>query len=122
MAQFDFTVTGDPAAAKQATAAALEGDGYRIEWLDDWHATVERGSKGKSAMLGAFAKPYLKLDLRVSSVANAQSLVTLEQDSKGYLGGAVGVQKTKKAFAALRDVVEGALRAQGSFVSVTQTD
>lgn len=121
MKTIDFTVVGDPAAAKATAAAALEASKFRLSWADDWTATAERGSKVGNALGGAFAQ-YIKLGLEIRSLDAAQSIVRLAQGSKGYMGGALGVRKTNKSIAKLRDELTGYFQTQGVLVGVNETE
>jgi hypothetical protein len=120
MKTMDFTVTGEPAAAKSAATQALEGNKFRLTWHDDWTATAERGSKTKNFFGGAFAQ-YIRLGVEIRTAEGAQSLVRLGQETKGYMGGALGVRKTNKTMAELRDQLSQSFQTQGVFVGVTET-
>jgi hypothetical protein len=115
----DLVVAGDPARARTTIAEQLTGRGFRITWSDEWVAVAERGSKGANAVLGAMAQ-YFKVGLRVFTNETAQTVVRLETQSSGWMGGAIGAHRTKTNFECLRDDLWATYYAAGVLVAVNQ--
>jgi len=120
MTSIDFTVTGDVERAKATAVDALQGKGFRITWSDQWTATAEKGNKVANAIIGGFAQ-YIKMGLEVRSTPTPdQSLIRLVPASKGYMGGALGVMKTKKNSARLREELSAVFQHAGVLVNVAE--
>jgi hypothetical protein len=118
MSSIDFVVTGDVARAKATAVDALQAKGFRLTWTDEWTATAEKGNKAVNLVLGGFAQ-YIKMGLEVRSTGTPdQSLIRLVQSSKGYMGGALGVAKTNKNRARLRDELGAVFNQAGVLVGV----
>lgn len=48
-------VNGDLTAARDIVYGVLTDQGFTVTRIDEWSADAERGSSGKSVVLGAFA-------------------------------------------------------------------
>lgn len=116
MSAYEFTVSGDPAAAKQTAVNALEAQKFVMHWDEDWAGRAIRGSKVKAALLGAFA-PYMEIGIRVMGLDGAVSVIRLDQLTSGWLSGFLGVRKTEKAFAELRQGLENTFGHAGVLVA-----
>ncbi|HEY3141788.1 MAG TPA: hypothetical protein VGJ86_11700 [Acidimicrobiales bacterium] len=120
MSSIDFMVTGDVARAKATAVNALEGKGFRLAWSDEWTATAEKGNKVANLVVGGFAQ-YIKMGLEVRSTpVGDQSLIRLIRSTKGYMGGAIGVMKTNKNSARLRDELAAVFQQAGVLVNVSE--
>ncbi len=64
MSAYEFTVSGDPAVAKQTAVQAVEAQQFVLQWAEDWSGRGIRGSKAKAAFLGAFA-PYMEIGVEI---------------------------------------------------------
>jgi hypothetical protein len=118
MTSIDFTVTGDVERAKATAVDALQGKGFRLSWSDEWTATAEKGNKVANLVIGGFAQ-YIKMGLEVRSAPTAgQALIRLIPASKGYMGGALGVMKTRKTSAKLREELTVVFNEAGVLVDV----
>ncbi len=102
MSAYEFTVSGDPAIAKQTAVQALEFQQFVMEWAEEWSGRGIRGSKLKAALIGAFA-PYMEIGVKVMAFDDGVSVIRLDQLTSGWFSGFVGVAKTDKAFVTLRD-------------------
>lgn len=102
MSAYEFTVTGDPAIAKQAAVDALHAQQFVTEWTEEWSGRGIRGSKVKAALLGAFA-PYMEIGVKVMALDDGVSVIRLDQLTTGWFTGVLGVKKTDAAFVSLRD-------------------
>ena len=98
---------------------ALESRKFRLTWTDDWTGVAERGNKIANALFGAFAQ-YFKIDLSVRSAENGSSIVRVDKTSKGAMGGAVGVVRTNKNMASLREELEATFSAAGVLNGVAE--
>jgi hypothetical protein len=113
----DFVVTGDPGRAKATAEQALVSRKFRVNWDDDWTATAERGNKVANALAGAAAQ-YFKVGVRLMSHGDGNSIVRIERQNTGWMGGAIGASRTKKNFASLKDELSDTFTAAGVLVSV----
>ncbi|MHB8512984.1 MAG: hypothetical protein ACYDCC_12480 [Actinomycetota bacterium] len=95
LSQIDITVKGDPTSARNAAVEALQSLKFRLKWEGDWNATAERGNKVLNIFLGAIAQ-YFKVGLKIFSTAEGQTVVQLLRESRGTMGGAIGVMRTTK--------------------------
>lgn len=116
MPAYEFTVTGDPVAAKQTAVDALAAQKFVMHWDEDWSGRAIRGTKLKAALLGAFA-PYMEIGIRVMALDGGVSAIRLDQLTTGWLSGLLGVRKTEKAFATLREGLENTFGHAGVLVS-----
>jgi hypothetical protein len=107
------TAACDRDAAYGAVAEGLAATGFDVTWGGDGTATAERGSKGKSLVLGALSKDtYMRLTLVVQSGGDGTT-ITLMPATSGLAGGLIGMRRSKKAFAATADAIRAALAARG---------
>ncbi len=102
MSAYEFTVTGDPAVAKQTAVHALQSQQFVLEWAEDWSGTAVRGSKVKAALLGALS-PYMEIGVKVMALDGGVSVIRLDQLTTGMMSGVIGMKKTDKAFVTLID-------------------
>lgn len=116
---FDFLVTGDPAAARATAEQALVARNFKVAWNDDWTATAERGSKVANALAGAFAQ-YFKIGVRLMTTEPGETMIRIESQSSGAMGGAIGMARTRKNFAALRTELESTFNSAGVLRGVTE--
>jgi hypothetical protein len=115
----DFLVAGDPVAARVTVEQALVARQFRVEWQDDWTATAERGSKGMNFAVGAFAQ-YFKVGVRLVSAQPGQTIVHIERQSSGMMGGAFGMVRVRRNLTALRAELEAIFGAAGVLRGVTE--
>ena len=102
MSAYEFTVSGDPALAKQSAVQALEFQQFAMDWAEEWSGRGIRGTKLKAALLGAFA-PYREIGVKVMGFDEGVSVIRIDQLTSGWFSGFIGVAKTDKAFVTLRD-------------------
>lgn len=115
----EFALQGDPARAKATVVQALEARKFKLKWADDWTGVAERGNKILNALFGAFAQ-YFKVDLSVRSAQDGTSIVRVDKTSKGVMGGAVGMVRTNKNMASLREELEATFAAAGVLQGVNE--
>ncbi|GAC1417476.1 MAG: hypothetical protein NVSMB57_12410 [Actinomycetota bacterium] len=118
--QVDLTVTGEPSAARDAAVAALQSFKFRIKWTDEWNATAERGNKILNAVAGAIAQ-YFKVGLRIFTASNGQTVVQLLRESRGAMGGAIGMRRTTKNMERLRDDLAKNFTEKGILMGVKES-
>ncbi|MFT6293248.1 MAG: hypothetical protein ACJAR2_003870 [Ilumatobacter sp.] len=121
MSSYEFTITGDPARAKQTATDALVAREFVLEWSDDWTAKAVQGSKVKAMLLGAFAL-YMEVAVSVRSLDESHSLIRIDGLTSGLMGGVLGARKTTKNFAELRDELGRAFDAAGVLVTHSDPD
>ena len=113
----DFVVTGDPGRARATAEQALVSRKFRVEWHDDWTGTAERGSKTGNLLAGALAQ-YFKVGVRLMTGQPGQTVVRVEKQSSGWMGGAIGASRTTKNFESLKDELATVFSGAGVLVSV----
>jgi hypothetical protein len=114
----EFTLVGDPARARATVQQALETRKFRLTWHDDWTATAERGSKVANAMAGAAAQ-YFKVGVAIRSGSEGNSIMRVERQSSGWMGGAIGASRTTKNLERLRDELDATFQAASVLVATT---
>lgn len=113
----DFALLGDAAAAQQTATAALTHHKFKLNWADPHTATAERGNKVANALLGALAQ-YFKVGVRIAPGQPGYTVLRIERQSSGWMGGAIGAKRTSKNMENLRDGITQYLTAQGVFAGV----
>ncbi|MEV7972956.1 hypothetical protein [Cellulomonas sp. NPDC089187] len=120
MAVADFFVSGSPDAGKAVVREALDSAGFTIEaQLPNGGWTVGRGSKWKTATLGALAgKKAQRLTFTVLFFDHQGTMVVrLERETgSGMMAGAVGVARSNDIFEETVAAVGNALYATGALV------
>ena len=114
----EFTLQGDPAHARATVQQALEMRKFRLAWNDEWTATAERGSKVGNALAGAAAQ-YFKVGVGIRSGTDGNSILRVERQSSGWMGGAIGASRTTKNLEQLRDQLEATFGAANVLVATT---
>lgn len=109
---YDFTLRGDPAHARATVQQALETRKFRLTWHDEWTATAERGNKVTNAVAGA-ATQYFKVGVAIRSGAEGNSVMRIERQSSGWMGGAIGASRTTKNLDNLSDDLAATFGAAG---------
>jgi hypothetical protein len=112
---YDFTLQGDPAHAKGTVEQALVARKFRVSWHDDWTASAERGNKVANALAGAAAQ-YFKVGVAIRSADDGNSILRVERQSTGWMGGAIGASRTTKNLEQLRSELEASFAAAGVLV------
>ena len=117
MASYEFVVDADPEHVRDLAREVVDAAGFDASWRDEWNASVQRGSRVRSVLLGAFA-PHVRVDLAVRSLDDEgrQSVLRLDNRASGLLGGVMGAQKSRAGWNSLRDELAEHLRATGQLV------
>ena len=112
---YDFTLQGDPGRVRSTVQEALETRKFRLTWHDDWTATAERGSKVANAIAGAAAQ-YFKIGVAIRSADDGNSVLRVERQSSGLMGGAIGAARTTKNLDKLRTELDSTFQTAGVLV------
>jgi len=112
-------VNGDSAATRDIVYGVLTEQGYSLVKIDDWSAEAEKGSSGKSIVLGAFAgKKGRHVKLRVVCQSKSEGFtISLIQGTNGLSGGLIGVSQANKIYATIFNDINAALRNAGVLIS-----
>lgn len=108
MAGHFFAVSGDPVRARDTVFFALQNQGFTVTRTDEWTARAERGSKGASIMLGAFAGKsgrHVILDIFISADAQGNYVITLQQGTSGWSGGVIGSNQADSIYSEIYNTV-----------------
>jgi hypothetical protein len=114
-----FTAGGDPAAARDIVYRVLTEQEFTVAQPTEWTAFAERGSSGKSILLGGFAGKkgrHVKLEITCQP-GSAGSTITLLQGTSGASGGLLGVSQANKIYAGVYDAIAAAFQNAGISIS-----
>ena len=114
-----FVVGGNQGAARDTVYGILRNQGYTLTEIGEWSADAEKGSSGKSIVLGAFAgKKGRHVKLQVMCQLNPEgSTITLTQGTSGVSGGLIGVSQANKIYAEVYNAIEVAFQNAGVLTS-----
>ena len=114
-----FLVNGDSAATRDIVYNVLTDQGYSLIKIDDWSAEAEKGSSGKSIVLGAFAgKKGRHVKLRVVCQSKPEGFtISLIQGTSGFSGGLIGVSQANKIYAGIFNDIGTSLQNAGVLIS-----
>ena len=110
-----FSVSGDPAAARDIVYGVLTDQGFTLTKTDEWSADAERGSSGKSIVLGAFAgKKGRHVKLQITCQPNSEgAVITLTEGTSGLSGGLIGKSQANTIYTGIYDAVSAAFQNAG---------
>lgn len=120
---YDFTLTGDPAAAHQIVLGALASIGHQAAPLADGTIAISRGSGTATFWLGALAGKNFHTRFTLQFFDGAGSTVarlTRVGSLGGLKGGVIGASKTNDVFAEAARTIDAVTRQTGIFGSVTE--
>jgi len=114
-----FSVSGDPAATRDIVYGVLTDQGFTLAKTDEWSADAERGSSGKSIVLGAFAgKKGRHVKLQIKCEPNSEgSAITLTEGTSGISGGLIGLGQANSIYAGVYDAISAAFQNAGVLTS-----
>jgi hypothetical protein len=119
----DFFLTGDQATGRAATIEALTAQGFRATDLPNGNVTIQRGSLGKTLLLGALAGKNFHVSFIVEFFTSETGglVVRLSRDiaSGALKGGAIGAVKVDSIFTEISAALAAALSEKGLLASVT---
>ncbi len=102
----------DGPTAREVIAGVFAAHDYTIDWTTDWSGAAERGSKGKSIALGAMAKTFMRMLIRISSLEGGVA-IAIASDTTGMSGGLIGVRRTSKEFVQIEADLRSAFEQRG---------
>ena len=120
MAGHFFVVSGDPVRARETVLSALQNQGFAVTRTAEWAARAERGSKGASIMLGAFAGKsgrHVILDIFLSADAQGNFVITLQQGTSGWSGGIIGSGQADSIYSDIYNAVGLTFQQAGVLLS-----
>ncbi|MFD0688201.1 hypothetical protein [Actinomadura fibrosa] len=109
-------VTGPPDQARGLLEQTLQADGYRFTWENAGQGIVEKGSRKKAMLLGAFAIHY-KYGVMLYPQQDGTVVIDLGLGNTGMSGGAIGVVKVRKNLDTVRQQLVTAYQNAGALVS-----
>jgi hypothetical protein len=115
---YEFTLQGDPTRVRATIQQALETRKFRVTWQDDWSAMAERGNKVANVVAGAAAQ-YFKVGVVIRSGAEGTTLLRVERQSSGWMGGAIGAARTTKNLQTLQGELEATFATAGVLLGTT---
>ena len=120
MAGHGYTVSGDPAVARETVYSVLQSQGFSVTRKDEWNAHAERGSKGASIALGALAGKsgrHVVLDISCHTDPQGFLVISLRQGTSGWSGGIIGVTQADAVYSEIYNTVGSAFQNAGVLVS-----
>jgi hypothetical protein len=100
MAGVRFYVQSDYPTARAAVDEVLSEAGFKMNYVDNFNVEAERGSKGKTLLLGAMAGKkgqHMKLGVNYGEEQGVQ-VVTFMQTNTGAAGGVIGYARLADIF------------------------
>jgi hypothetical protein len=119
-----FFVSGDPERARSTIHDLLTQLGFAIQYADPFNAVAERGSKGATIAVGAFAgkaNQHLRVKVNLAEDPNGNTAITLRSDTTGMAAGLIGVSRANKAYNELFTTVRGTFQQAGVLLGEAQT-
>ncbi|MFA1540156.1 hypothetical protein [Actinomadura monticuli] len=107
-------VTGTPDQVGPFLEQVLGAQGYRFTWENPGEAIIEKGSRTKALLLGAFATHY-KYRVILRPQQDGSVIVDAGLATTGMSGGAIGVAKVRKGLDEVGRVLDGAFQNAGTF-------
>lgn len=120
---YDFTLTGDPAAAHQNVIASLASLGHQVAPLQDGTFAVSRGNGTATFWLGAMAGKnfHTKYSLQFFDTPEGTVARFTRVGSLGALkGGAIGHAKTGDIFNEAARAIDAGARQAGIFGNLVE--
>ena len=120
MAGHRFVVSGNPTVARETIFVNLRNQGFEVVQTGEWTASAERGSRGSSLILGAFAGKsgrHVKLDVTCASDGQGNSIITLVQGTSGWSGGVIGKGQADELYSEVYQLVGTAFQYAGVLLS-----
>ncbi|XRQ07163.1 hypothetical protein ACN3XK_63355 [Actinomadura welshii] len=108
-------VTGTPDQVRPVLEQVLQPEGFRFTWENAGEGIVEKGSRTKALLLGAFGTHY-KYRVLLYPAQDGSLVVDFGLATTGMSGGAVGVAKVRKKLDEVGRIVTGAFQNAGTLV------
>ena len=109
-------VTGNPDQVRPMLEQALQPEGFRFTWENPTECIVEKGSRTKAMLLGAFGTHY-KYRIILRPQQDGSLVVDAGLATTGMSGGAVGVAKVRKKLDEVGHVLVAAFQNSGTLIS-----
>jgi len=106
--------------ARDTVYSILGNLGFTVTQSGDWSARAERGSKGASIALGAFAGKagrHVILDVAFQTTPEGHLAANFSQQTSGMSGGLIGMNQANKIYKEIYDSVGTTLQNAGVLVS-----
>lgn len=108
-------VTGTPDQVRPVLEQVLGAEGFRFTWENPGECIVEKGSRTKALLLGAFGTHY-KYRVLLRPQPDGNLVVDLGLATTGMSGGAVGVAKVRRKLDEVGRVLTTAFQNNGTLV------
>ncbi|MFI0352144.1 hypothetical protein [Actinomadura sp. 9N407] len=109
-------MTGSPDQARSLLEQTLQAEGFRFTWENGGKGILEKGSRTKAMLLGAFAIHY-KYVVLLYPDQNGGTVIDLGLGATGLVGGAAGVVKIRRKLDQIGVVLTNALQSAGVLVA-----
>ena len=107
-------VTGTPDQVRPVLEQVLGAEGFRFTWENPGECIIEKGSRTKAMLLGAFATHY-KYRIILRPQQDGSVVVDAGLATTGISGGAIGVAKVRKKLDEVGRILDGAFQNAGTF-------
>ena len=114
----DFTVTGDPVRAAATAKQALVARKFGVTWQDGWTATADVDLGGERHRCRG--RSILQSGGTVMAADQGMTIIRIERESSGWMGGAIGAARTTKNLKTLRAELESTFSEAGVLHGVTE--
>ncbi|NDU73316.1 hypothetical protein GWI34_11810 [Actinomadura sp. DSM 109109] len=94
---------------------ALQAEGFRFTWEHAGQGIVEKGTRTKAMLLGAFATHY-KYHVLLNQQPDGSVAVELAPATTGLSGGAAGVVKLRKKLDEVGRILTTAFQSSGTLI------
>lgn len=109
-------VTGSPDQVRPVLEQVLQPEGFRFTWENPGECIIEKGSRTKALLLGAFGTHY-KYRIILRPQQDGSVVVDLGLATTGLSGGAVGVAKVRRKLDEVGRVLVTAFQNAGTLIS-----
>ena len=119
MKGYSFSVSRDPAPARDIVYGVLEEQGFTVRHKDEWSADAERGSLGMTVILGAFAgKKGRHIKLHISCQPGVEeTVIALTRGTIGIAGGLISVIQADRIYTGIYNAIRTAFQTAGIMAS-----
>ena len=107
-------VTGTPDQVRPLLEQVLGAEGFRFTWENAGECIIEKGTRTKALLLGAFATHY-KYRIILRPQQDGSVVVDAGLATTGLSGGAIGVTKVRKKLDEVGRILDGAFQNAGTF-------
>ncbi|MEV3921504.1 hypothetical protein [Actinomadura coerulea] len=108
-------VSGALDQVRAVVEAALQPEGFRFTWDNAGQGIVEKGTRAKAMLLGAFATHY-KYHLLLRPQPDGTVVVELGLATTGLSGGATGAVKLRRKLDEVGRILTTAFQSSGTLI------